>query len=162
MKKLLTLIFGLLLITQFTACESDKDSNDSSSSTSNEKNIVVATVSSDVIEGQPGDIYQYGGDGWRVIVTSGTKIYIQRESCSGLSSGGPRDIHIGMTVFFKFDPYDANYQGSPNVARATKIEAYRPDCIASGSGVGVEVVTNTITETITITGTTVITNILRR
>lgn len=154
MKRLLTLIFGLLFITQFTACESDKDSNESSSSTFNEKDIVVSTVSSDVIEGQPGDIYQYGGDGWRVIVTSGTKIYAQRESCSGLSSSGPRDVHIGMTIFFKFDPYASDYRGSPNVVRATKIEAYRPDCLETGSGASIEVTTNTIS--------IVTTNILRR
>jgi hypothetical protein len=162
MKKALIIIFGLLLITQFTACESDSNSNDSSSSNYSEKNIVVTGVSSDVIDGQSGDRYQYSGAGWRVIVTSSTKIYVQRESCSGLSSGNPSDIRNGMTIFFKFKPEEANYQGSPNIARATKIEGYLSDCISSGSGVGVEVVTNTVTETFTITGTTVITNIIRR
>lgn len=159
MKWLLSLIFGLLLITQFTACESE-DSKTSSSEYV-EKQLVVTGVSSTVIEGEDGDIYQYSGANWRVIVTSATKIYVQRESCSGLNTGSPQDVHIGSTIFFKFNPEEANYLGSPNVARATKIEAYKPDCVESGGVINIQVLTNTVTQTVTTTSTVITTNILR-
>lgn len=165
MKKFLSYILALSLLVISVSCDSDSDS-DQGDSTLREKNIVVTGKSSDVIQGEPGDRYQYNGDGWRVIVTDATKIYIQRESCSGLTSAGAGDIRIGQTIFFKFQADQADYRGSPNIVRALVIESYRPECIGVSPNTPLLITTNTVTvittNTSTTTTTTITTNIVRR
>lgn len=113
-----------------TSCE-DPFASDSNEDTDEyvENDIVVSMRSSSVIDGKPGDIYQFDGDGWRVIVTDKTKIYVQRESCSGLETGSPLQVNLGYTILFRYLPDEVDYQGTPNVARALVIEAYRPECL---------------------------------
>lgn len=142
------------------SCESDNDSKDVSSN-EREKSIVVSGRSPDVISGVDGDIYQYNGDGWRVIVTDKTKIYVQRPSCSGLIKGSPSDVNLGYTIFFKHIAEEANYIG-PNTVRASVIEAYRPECLENSENISMLIITNTSSTTQTVTTTTVTTNIIRR
>lgn len=126
MKKLLlplVLSLGLFLV----GCDDDDKKDDSSSSTIVEKSIVVEMASTDVIDGDGS--YQFDGGGWRVICTPDTRIYVQRESCSGLDKSNPESVRIGYTIFFKYEVEAATYIGSPNVAYARVIEAYRPECL---------------------------------
>jgi hypothetical protein len=110
---------GLALV----GCDSDTKSNETS-----EKTIVVELKSPDVIDGK--GVYQFDGNGWRVICTSSTKLFMQNETCTGLEKSNPESVRIGDTLLFKFYRNDANYSGSPNVAYATTIEVYRPECLA--------------------------------
>lgn len=160
-KYLIALLLGAVCLS-FVAC--DTGSSSSEETYKHEKYIKVTGKSHDVIEGLPGDIFQFNGEGWRVIVTTGTKIYVQRPSCSGLNSGVAEDIKIGYTIFFKYDPEQVDYMGSPDVVRAEVIEAYRPECVGSSPNSSIEIVTNTVvrTNTTTTTETTVRTNIVRR
>lgn len=124
------LVLGLSLSLSF-GCENDNDASDSPSTQLSEKSIVVSGKSRDVIGGSSEDIYQFDGDGWRVIVTDKTQIYIQRDSCSGLDKSNPQSISIGQTLLFKYDPEKVDYIGSPNVVRSPLIEVYRPECLSS-------------------------------
>lgn len=157
MKKIILFLLLLFASTLMISCESDSDSQNASDKI--EKSIVISGKSHDVIDGSASDIYQYSGEGWRVIVTDKTKIYYQRESCSGLNKSNPSDIRIGDTIYFKYNPYETDYIG-PNVARAYIIEGYKPDCLDSSGSL--LIVTNTITSTSTVTTTTITTNIIRR
>lgn len=126
-------LFAVLIASlAMVGCESDDDNNDSSSQNTYipEKTIVITSKSSDVIGGVSGDIYQFGGDGWRIIVTESTSIYNQRPSCTGLDKSSAESISIGQTLIVRYRQEDVNYTGSPNVVRALQIEAYRPDCLA--------------------------------
>lgn len=128
LKLLALLVLGLSLS---VGCEDDNDDKSSSSSTLLlERSIVVSATSRDVIGGSSGDVYQFDGDDWRVIVTDKTQIYIQRDSCSGLDKSNPESVRVGQTLLFKYDPEKVDYIGSPNVVRSPLIEVYRPECIS--------------------------------
>lgn len=160
--KFLTLLCLVVSSCFLISCEKENESDDNTSDTRHEKYIIVTGKSDDVVEGQEGDIYQYYGDGWRVTATKDTKIYIQRESCSGMNNGNVHEIKIGYTIFFKYNPEEVEYRGSPNVVRPSLIEAYRPECLRASNNIQYvySVETNIITNTTTTTITT--TNIIRR
>lgn len=158
MKKIFLYLALLCAPLVLVSCESD-DKSDSNNFQQRDKSIVVSGRSTDVINGQQGDIYQYSGEGWRVVVTDKTKIYVQRPSCSGLQLASPGDVSIGFTIFFKHYPEEVDYIG-PNTVRASIIEAYRPECLSAEGAL--LVITNTTTSTQTVTTTTITTNIVRR
>lgn len=162
-KKLITLACLIASSCLLISCENDdNDDTDTSSSIRQERYIIVSGKSDDVIEPKPGDIYQFNGEGWRVIATKDTKIYVQRHSCSGMNEAGVHDVKIGYTIFFKYKVEDVDYIGTPNVIRPSLIEAYRPECISASNNIQYvyTVQTNVITNTTTTTITT--TNIIRR
>lgn len=130
MKKLHLLLLATLAIAIPVSCLHDSDSDNKDNDDYSEKSIVVTMVSPDVIDGRGSDKYQYDGEGWRVIATENTKVYVQNQDCTGLNKANPSNVIIGMTMFFKFEQDDVNYVGSPNVVRAKIIEAFRPECLA--------------------------------
>lgn len=123
----ISVFFLIISFFVHSGCEDDK--KETNSQYASEKIGVVSAKSTSVIGGEPNDIYQYDIEGWRVIVNDKTKIYVQRESCSGLESASPQEINIGFTILVRYYADESDYIGSPNKLWALSIEAYRPSCL---------------------------------
>lgn len=118
-------IFSSVLL--LSSCE--HDSNSTTTTDIRERQETVNQRSSVVPGGRDGDIYFFGTTGWDVIVTSKTKVYRERPSCSGLEGVSPSEIKNGDVIFFKYKTENVDYGLSPNTVRPKIIEAYPPDCI---------------------------------
>lgn len=94
-----------------------------------EDSLIVSTKSSDIVQKKDGDIYMFGGEGWRVIVTTDTEVFVTRGSCSGLDKVSATEIRQGYTIFFKYEAKNVDYSYSPSIVRPKVIEAYSPECI---------------------------------
>jgi hypothetical protein len=116
--------YFLFLCLFIMGCDSDKDSKYLL-----EDSIVVTSKSSDIPKKKDGDIYQFAGEGWRIIARINTEIFVTRGSCSGLDRISATELPIGYTLFFKYKPENVDYTYSPNIVRPDIIEAFSPECI---------------------------------
>jgi len=130
MKKF-ALLLALIGCSFFAGCEND---NDPSTQGLDEKALVVQIKSDDVASKKEGDIYQFqgtdsSGEIWRVVVTKNTKVFVTRESCSGLDETSHLNVKLDYTIVFLFDYSDVIYENTYTVVRPKRIEAYSPACV---------------------------------
>jgi hypothetical protein len=159
-KTILAFIFLMSVFTVFTACEDDKKNSDFLM----EEGVVVATKSFDVISYKEGDVYQFQGDKWRIIVTDKTDVFFTRDSCSGLNRASYTEIKTGHTIFFSYKPQEVIFEDSYKIVRPKRIEGYKPECLQISPSGEVIITTNVVTSTntTTTTTTTITTNVIRR
>ena len=133
MKKIFGICTVCVLALGLIAC--DPFHSSSSSDDQGRRQEITTVVQTRGVTGlEEGDVMFFNGTGnKRVIATRDTRIIRQTSSCSAFDNATANEIRNGDTLVVHFFKNNSFFEHSRHVIRATKIEAFRAECIGANS-----------------------------